>query len=105
MKFFTNDGEIATVRANQATAHKCYNVSLQVAKKKKENKEEAPSKVMLVDLDARQREARRPKPNGELKVVQIGNELGQTTRINKALLNSLKQDLVALLKSNANQFT
>ena len=31
MKFFTHNGEIATVRADQAATHKCYNVSLEVA--------------------------------------------------------------------------
>ena len=56
---------------------------------------------MMVDLDARQREGRRLEPNGELDEVQIGKEPDQTTRINKALLTELKQDLVALLKSNA----
>ena len=54
-KFFTNDGEIATVRANQVVARKCYNACLEVAKKKKTKKEEirppSSSKVMLIDLD------------------------------------------------------
>ena len=40
IKFFTDNGEIATVRADQVATHKCYNVSLEVAKKKKEVKEE-----------------------------------------------------------------
>ena len=59
----------------------------------------------MVDLDARQREERRPKPDGELEEVQIGKEPSQTTRINKALSTLLKQDLVTLLKSNAYLFS
>ena len=55
MKFFTDKGEIATVRADQPAACKCYNASLELTKKKKEDKEEVRplslSKVMLVDLD------------------------------------------------------
>ena len=70
MKFFIDKGEIATVRADQAAARKCYNASLEVTKKKKEDKEEVQplslSKVMLVDLDVRWRERRRPEPDGEL---------------------------------------
>ena len=62
MKFFTDKGEIATVKADQVAAHKCYNASLEVTKKKKEDKEEiwppSLSKVMLVDLDARWREGK-----------------------------------------------
>ena len=57
MKFFTDKGEIATVRADQVVARKCYNASLEVTNKKKENKEEvqplSSSKVTLGDLDVR----------------------------------------------------
>ena len=57
MKFFMDDGEMATIRADQVVTRKCYNASLEVAKKKKEDKEETrppnSSKVMLVDLDVR----------------------------------------------------
>ena len=59
MKFFTDKGKIVIMRADQATARKCYNASLEVTKKKKEDKEDvrpfSSSKVMLVDLDARRR--------------------------------------------------
>ena len=58
----------------------------------------------MVDLDTRQREGRRPELDGELNEVQIGVEPSQTTRINKAFPILLKQDLVALLKSNTNLF-
>ena len=39
MKFFTDDGEIVTVRADQVAARKCYNARLEITKKK-EIKEE-----------------------------------------------------------------
>ena len=34
MKFLTDDREIATIRADQITARRCYNASLEVVKKK-----------------------------------------------------------------------
>ena len=41
MKFFTDKEEIATLRADQAIAYKCYNACLEVVqKKKKEDKHE-----------------------------------------------------------------
>ena len=40
MKFFMDKREIATVRVAQVVACKCYNVSLEVTKRKKEEKEE-----------------------------------------------------------------
>ena len=110
MKFFTDEGEIVTMRADQAITLKYYNASLKVIKKKKkEDKEEvrppSSSKVILVDLDTRWREGKKVEPKGELEVVQNGRGPSQMTRINKALLISLKQDLVALLKSNADLST
>ena len=57
MKFFTDDGEIASIKANQVAARKCHNASLEVTKKKREDKEGVQplnsSNVMLVDLDAK----------------------------------------------------
>lgn len=57
MKFLMDEGEIATIKMDQAAAHKCYNASLEVTKKKKEGTKEvrplSSSKVMLIDLDAR----------------------------------------------------
>lgn len=110
MKCFIDDREIVTMRADQAIAHKCYNASLEVTKKKKEDKEEvrspSSSKVMLVDLDARGRQKiKRLMPNGELEVEQIGLKNDQTTQINKNLPISLKEKLVAFLRKNVNLFT
>ena len=55
MKFFTDVGKIAIVKADQITACKCYNASLKVVRKKetKEEKTQPPSlsNVMLIDLD------------------------------------------------------
>ena len=46
----------------------------------------------MVDLDARgQQQMKRPEPNGELEVVQIGPKLNQTIWINKNLPTSLKE--------------
>lgn len=36
IKFFTDNGEIATVKADQVVAHHCYNTSLEIQKVKKE---------------------------------------------------------------------
>ena len=56
MKFFTKNGEIATVKADQAISHQCYNMSLEIQKRKKEtgntSRSSRLSKVMMVDLDA-----------------------------------------------------
>ena len=59
---------------------------------------------MMVDLDTRKVERRRPEPGGELEEVQIGKGSGQTTRINKELPTMLKQDLITFLRSNADLF-
>ena len=79
MKFFTGNGEIATIRVDQATAHKCCNTSLEITRKKSKNKEGAQpqgsSKVMLVNLNARRWERRRSELDGELEVVQVRKEL------------------------------
>ena len=95
MKFFTNNGEVATVKADQVAVRRCYNVSLEI---KRRNKVESHDncrppnsvKVMMVDLDTRKMKGRRPEPNGELVEVLIGKELGQTTWINKDLPTLLK---------------
>ena len=58
----------------------------------------------MVDLDSRLREGRRSELDGELDEIQIGKEPGQMTKINKALLTYLKEDLITLLKSNADLF-
>ena len=75
MKFFTDNREITTVRVDQAIAHKCYNASLEVTRKKSENKEEAQpqgsSKVMLVDL-----------------MQDNGKEEGQSLMVNQKLSKS-----------------
>lgn len=56
-----------------------------MTKKKEDKKEDRPpnsSKVMLVDLDTRGRqEAKRPKPDEDLEVVQIRSKEDQATRI------------------------
>ena len=108
MKFFTDDEEIATVKADQITTHKCYNASLEVAKKK-EKKQEAQhpssSKVMLIGLNVQGRqEAKRPEPDKELKEIQIGLEDFQTTRISKSLSFPLKEKLVDFLRENVELF-
>ena len=57
MKFFTDNRAITTTRVDQVTTRKCYNVSLEVAQKKKEESRNCPrlscsSKVMMIDFDA-----------------------------------------------------
>ena len=109
MKFFTDNGEIATVKMDQAATYHCYNASLEVKKTKKDESQDSSRppnslKVMMVDLDARKIEGRRPESDCELEEVQIDNNPGQTTQINKALPTMLKQDLVTLLKSKVDLF-
>ena len=77
MKFFVDNGEIATLKVDQVAGRRTYNASLKVSWKKIESKDEArpssSSKVMIVKLDAKERQERgRREPNGELEVVQIG---------------------------------
>ena len=69
------------VKVDQATAHRCYNTNLEIQKIKKEESRDSTSpssssKVMMVDLDARQGEGRKPEPDSELAKVQIGKEPG-----------------------------
>ena len=56
MKFFTNKGEITMIRMNQAMTRRCYNASLEIQRRKKEefgngSLPPSSSKIMMVDLD------------------------------------------------------
>ena len=82
MKFFIDNGGITTVKADQAAARQCYNASLEIQKYIKEGSRDSPrppssSKVMMVHVDARQREEKRPELGGKLEEVQIGKEHSQ----------------------------
>ena len=95
MKFFTDNEEVAIVKADQVAARRCYNANLEIQRQKKEESHDNSrppnfAKVMMVDLDARKMEGRRPEKGEELEEVQIGKELGQITRINKELPTLLK---------------
>ena len=93
MKFFIDNGEVATVKANQVAARRYASLEIQRRKKEESHDNSRPSnsaKVMMVDLDARKMEGRRLEPDGELEEVQIGNERRQTTQINKDLPTMLK---------------
>ena len=87
MKVFTDKVKIATTRADQAVACRCYNASMEIQKPKKgefQNCSRPPSlsKVMVVDLDARGwQEMKMPDPTGELEDTPIGLKLDQMTRI------------------------
>ena len=76
MKFFTDNGETAIVRADQVAAQRFYNVSLEVVKKEPKAEVSRPSgssNLMLIDLDIRGRqEAKWPELRGELEELQIG---------------------------------
>ena len=109
MKFIINDGKVKMIRANQAIAQCCYIASLEVSKRAKM---EGPSKgsgstnIMMVDLDAReQSEGQRPKLEGELEEVQIGDSLEKTTRISKSLSIFVKLELATLLRENSDVFS
>ena len=109
MKFFTDKGEIIAVKADQVTARRCYNASLEIQRQQKEVSQgnvrpPNASKVMMVDLDTRKVEGGRLEPDGKLEKIQIGKESEQTTQINKNLPTTMKQDLVTFLKSNADLF-
>ena len=47
---------------------------------------------------------KRPELDGELETIQIELDLKQTTWINRSLLSSLKEELLAFLRKNANLF-
>ena len=57
MKFFIDEGEITTLKVDQAVAYYYCNASLEIHKGRKEEPESgfrlpSSSKVMMVDLDA-----------------------------------------------------
>ena len=83
MKFFTDKGEIATVKADQVATQWCYNASLKIQKHQKKALEDTPRpdalKVMIIDLDLRKVKGGRLESDGELEEIQIGKESGQTT--------------------------
>ena len=57
MKLFTDNGEIATIRANQVVAGRYYNASLEIQKGKKKEpgisfRHPSLSNIMMLNLDA-----------------------------------------------------
>ena len=77
IKFFSDKGEIAIMKADQAMAHHCYNASLEIQKGRRDELESnfhppSSSKVIMVDLDARGRQKmKKPKPNRELETLDL----------------------------------
>ena len=68
MKFFVDDGEITTIRADQVAAQRCYNASLEVVKKEPQAEISPPpssSNVMLIDLDVRGQQEAKGRSQGE----------------------------------------
>ena len=82
MKFFTNKGEIAIVKANQAVDHRCDNASLEIKMRERKSLQVAPAfqvQVMIVNQDARRcQEMKRLELDGELEVVYIGPKSDQS---------------------------
>lgn len=55
IKFVINDGKVGTVKANQATARRCYNDSLKISSKRKRamvsNEASMADQVLMIELD------------------------------------------------------
>ncbi|MED6221016.1 hypothetical protein PIB30_050429 [Stylosanthes scabra] len=63
------------------------------------------TRTFLTDLDLRVKEQPRPKLDGDLEKVQIGNSLERHTFLNQNLPYKLKQKLSEFLRGNGDLFT
>ncbi|XP_072064310.1 uncharacterized protein [Arachis hypogaea] len=98
MKFLTNEG-IATIKGDQKLARKCYNEGLSL-KSNSGGKE-----VNTIELGkTRIHEELRPQPEGKIEEVQIGDNPDKATSIGTKLKESLKKQLVDLLRKNSDLF-
>ncbi|XP_057734366.1 uncharacterized protein LOC130949741 [Arachis stenosperma] len=96
MKFPTAGG-IATIKADQRMACRCYNESLNLRGRGEE--------FHTIELGGVQkREELRPQPEGEIEKIQIGDTPDQTINIGTLLKGDIKESLIQLLRDNADLF-
>ncbi|XP_072065654.1 uncharacterized protein [Arachis hypogaea] len=96
MKFPTTKG-IATIKADQKMARRCYNESLNLRGRGEE--------FHTIELGGVQRrEELRPEPEGEVEKVQIGDTSDKTTNIGMILKGNAKELLVQFLRDNIDLF-
>ena len=96
MKFPTAEG-IATIKADQKMARRCYNESL--------NLRGEGGVFHTIELGGVQRrEELRPQPKGEVEKVQIRDTSNKTTNIGTILKGDTKESLIQFLRDNVDLF-
>ena len=117
MKFPTPQG-VGLVRTNQKTARQCYAVRLEATKEDERKrkvrtpktddsaKEVVDPEVLNYEVEdfSDEVEAQRPKPMGDLEVVQLGDNAEKTVQINMLLHEAEKAELIQLLKASSEVF-
>nr|XP_025665276.1 uncharacterized protein LOC112763957 [Arachis hypogaea] len=98
--FRSDDGSVGTIHGDREVAAECENTSLALRKKSRD-----AAGVFLADLDARQDDQPRLKPEGDMEKLQIGPSKEEYTFINRNLPYDLKEELSQLLKQNRDLFT
>ncbi|MED6140355.1 hypothetical protein PIB30_092368 [Stylosanthes scabra] len=88
MKYEADSGEIGTLFDDREAAKKCCNSNLALRKRSQDT-----TRIFLADLDVQVEEQPRPKPDGDLEKVQIGDSLERHTFLNRNLPYELKQQL------------
>ncbi|XP_072076812.1 uncharacterized protein [Arachis hypogaea] len=93
MTFMAEDDFIGTIHGDRETVVECDNSCLALRKRSRD-----AAGIFLADLDARQDGHPRPKPEGDMEKLQIGQTKKEYTFINRNLPYDLKEDLSCLLR-------
>ncbi|CAJ2653385.1 unnamed protein product [Trifolium pratense] len=127
LKYYTPDGEVATINGDIAAARRCFeaaakNLSTVATPKKTEKKNPGVNTIGgSVDIDARltkkehqeekqkdladaEKKIYRPIPDGDFELVPLGEDPLKGIKIGTGLPDFVKKQLIACLKDNAELF-
>lgn len=105
MKYPLDKGRIRTIKGDQKVARECYHNNLRLQKTRKNSSNEKTHEVNMIDLDPREDfQQELLEPTEDLKVISIGLEAHQTTKIGTSLSTVVETALTNLLRKNLNLF-
>lgn len=105
MKYPLDKGRIRTIKGDQKVARECYHNNLRLQKTKKKSSNEKTHEVNMIDLDPREDfQQELLEPTEDLKVISIGLEAHQTTKIGTSLSTVVETALTNLLRKNLDLF-
>ncbi|GAU37149.1 hypothetical protein TSUD_293060 [Trifolium subterraneum] len=100
LKYYTNDGRVATINGDIEAARRCFEVASKNLNYVKERKQE--KKAIKYDLLIK--ENYRPIPDGEFELVPLGEDPTKGVKIGADLPDLVKRQLKACLRENVELF-